>query len=319
MHFVTTAFVTIGDVNASSLVNNAKVKSSWRQLTDTAILTMPKVLYKEGLTPIKQGDRVEIALGYEGYTRDVFQGFVTHINPKIPLEVKCEDASWLLKRVNLKKTWTTKVKLTDIIKYTVDETNKVNPDYQIILSKNIPEIEFTKFRLNNVNGAQVMQKLKDKYGLTAYFRDLDLHVNLPYQEQTENVKIDLGSNVIKHNLEYLTKETQVLKIKAVSILKDNQTLKAEVGNEGGDVITRFYYNIDNVVTLKKLANDDLDKLKYEGYRGKVTTFFLPFSSHSSIAEVTDSDFDQVSSHFVDEVVYTLDTGITIEATLGIKV
>lgn len=107
-------------------VNSVETKSSWKLLTDTAKVIMPKNVYvatdhgnvawtdvdvytNTTIPPIfLRGDKITVELGYEYQDRQgewvtetnvEFKGFLTKINPKIPIEIDCEDNMWLLKQM----------------------------------------------------------------------------------------------------------------------------------------------------------------------------------------------------------------------------
>ena len=96
-------------------VSSVTVKTSCRSLGDKADIVIPRKMreYIKGkpLTNffssqrdeigdfIKRGDEVTIQLGYEGYKlREIFKGYITHIEWGIQLTIKCEDKIFLLKK-----------------------------------------------------------------------------------------------------------------------------------------------------------------------------------------------------------------------------
>ena len=98
-----TCHIVIGNITLN-WVNNVRVESSWKTLTDTAVITLPskvrvkvkntvsEVINQHQLSEhIKVGDGVTIGLGYNGDLNTVFTGFVTHLKPRVPIEVICED------------------------------------------------------------------------------------------------------------------------------------------------------------------------------------------------------------------------------------
>ena len=94
-------------------VNEIEITKSVEELSDTAVIKLPtrfKVRQngeqKFTEDAIKVGDKVTITLGYEGkYSGVEFTGFVKKISPKIPLEIHCEDALWVLRRKNITRSW----------------------------------------------------------------------------------------------------------------------------------------------------------------------------------------------------------------------
>lgn len=327
--FFTTCEVLIGSFRFTS-VNHIKVNQSWKEVVDTAVIRLPLLKGKinrqrvqESLADkIKAGDKVSVKMGYRGlkksYEYEEFKGYVKYVSPNVPLEIECEDAAYLLRGINLIKTWRATT-LKEVIQYIVDESNKVNAD-KITLSGKIPEVKMDKFRLDNLNGQDALQQVKEEYGLVAYFRDQELFVGLAFTEMVGDVKYSLAWNVIDSDLKYRKADEVSLKLKAVAILKDNKQISVEVGSKAGELRTQFYYNVSDKETLRKIALQDIDKLRFEGYEGNLTTFLVPFVRHSMTADIQDPDYEiRHGNYIVDEVETTFDIGIERKVTIGKKV
>lgn len=97
-------------IEFDDFVNDVEIKSSFKNLTDTATIVIPRKLkWKEkplidGLhSIIKRDDKVKIELGY--YTngtqglRLVFDGFVKRLVPNAPITIECEDYMFAVKDI----------------------------------------------------------------------------------------------------------------------------------------------------------------------------------------------------------------------------
>lgn len=312
--------------------NHIEIRQSWKEIVDTATIKLPLLQGKinpndthESLaTNIKEGDRVEIQLSYNGLTKNYeyneFKGFVKRVSPEVPMVIECEDAGYWFKRVNLQKTWRNTT-LKEVVQYVVDEVNKISGDYKITLSDKIPDVEFEKFRLASANGLEALQQIKDNFGLVSYFNDLELFAGLAYTDLREEVNYSTEWNIINsQNLKIRNAEDTKIKLKAVSILKNNKKIEIEVGDSEGEQRTKFYYNISSEATLKKLAEQDLNTFKFDGLEGDFNTFLIPKVNHSDTANIVDPRFsNKDGKYIIDEVVTTLDTGIERKITIGKKV
>lgn len=102
--FVLTSEIKIGQFTFRS-ISEVEIIKSIEELSDTATIKMPSkfIVRQNGEeklveNALKVGDKVSIKLGYEEKYEGVeFTGFVVAIGSKIPLEIKCEDAMWLLR------------------------------------------------------------------------------------------------------------------------------------------------------------------------------------------------------------------------------
>lgn len=206
--FILKSEINIGDYLFRS-VNEVEITKSVEELSDTAVIKMPSkfVIRKNGEeklveTALKVGDKVEIKLGYEGKYEGVeFVGYITAIGSKIPLEIKCEDAMWLLRRKNITHAFNDKTKLKTILQKVVEGT-------EVQLSDKIPSLKVDKFIIKEANGAQVLQKLKEQLALSIYLdNEGKLYAGL---EQMNNIGkeaiYDLNYNLVENNLEYKSAE-----------------------------------------------------------------------------------------------------------------
>jgi hypothetical protein len=301
--FVLQSEITIGKYLFTQ-VNHVKIEESWKTIGDTASIQLPRL--KEQLDKvIKVGDPVSIKIGYKDVLfREEFKGFVRKISPSYPYMVECEDYVFHAKRTNISKLFK-EVTLKDVIKHIVNEIND-KQDTFITVSANIPEVNFDSFRLNNVSAAVALQKIKDEYGLVSYFVGSKLFVGLPVTDVSgagAAVKYSTSWNIIKSDLKQVSSEDRKYKIKAIAIQKDNTQLEVEVGDKDGELRTFFYYKITDKEKLKELATSELSKIKYTGFEGNFKTFFVPYATHSMVAEIEDKDYNdgRTGSYLIDSV------------------
>ena len=280
-------------------VNSVEVETSWKFITQKATINLPrlkKLLEEKSLTKINAGDTVLIQLGYNGNMRTEFEGYVSEVSPRTPLEIKCEDEMWKLKQDTVTKGWGT-VKMKDIILYLVPEAD-VSQVYDITLSN---------FTIDHTSRAKALEKLMDETGLAIYYRDKKIFCGFPYTELglpevnyhfQKNIPKDEG----KKSLTFLTKEMVKLKVRAISMLPNNKHLEVILGDEGGSEITLHFYNCPTKDMLTKMATEKLKTLKYDGYRGSLLAFGQPFVTHSMIANITDTEYPERSGkYFIDKV------------------
>jgi hypothetical protein len=320
--FVLEGKAQIGDFTFHA-VNDIEITKSVEELGDTAIIKLPtrfkvkqngEQKYTE--TAIKVGDPVIITLGYSGkYSGVEFTGYVKKIKPTIPLEIHCEDAIWLLRRKNVAKTWestTLKEILTEVVK-----------DTPIKLAPEIQDIKLDKWIIRNANGAQVLQSLKNDLLLSVFITDEGkLYCGL--QQMTnigQTVVYDLNFNLVENNLEFKSKEDRRIKIKFTYIDAKNKRESIEVGDPDGE--NREYHTsvISNMKTLETMAKAELDKLKYDGFDGDITSFLMPYATRGMKAKLIDSEHpNREANYFIKKVVTTYGIGgARRKVTLGTKI
>lgn len=320
--FVIGCTAKIGD-KTFRRVHSVEVEDSIKNLGRRCTIKIPataRIRRKGELTTevetakvFKVGDEVTVNFGYDGDLKEEFRGFVRKIRPTIPLEIECEDAVYLLKRKSLKKSFRN-VTLSDIVDFAIADTG-------IEVANEIPKVEFRTFLLKNTNAAQVLEKLRKTYGLTIYFREFGkLVVGLASETDGKVVKYEIGTNVISHKLEWTDEADKRLKIKAVSVSKDNKFTKETVGDEDGEVRTLFFYDLKEGADLGELAKQEILKYKYSGYEGDLTGFLIPVCRIGNTLNFTDATFEnREGDYLVEKVVTKLSTaGGRRKITLGLK-
>ncbi len=304
--FVLQGNATIGKYKFHS-VNDVEITKSVEEMADTAVIKMPtRFKVRENNTQlfteeaIKVGDKVIITLGYkEKYTGVEFVGYVKKISPKIPLEIHCEDAMWLLRRNNIKKSFgatTLKAILTEIVKGTTVE-----------LADNIPSIKIDKWIIPNKSGAQALEDLKAKFAFSIFINDAGkLYCGLEEVNNVgQSVVYDLNYNLVENNLEFRSADDRRIKIKYTYIGKDNKKKSYEFGDPDGELRTFHTSVISGEKELKELAQSQLEKLKYNGFDGDVTSFLIPFATRGMKAIIRDKKHpNREGSYFIKKVVTT---------------
>lgn len=319
-----------------NFVRQYSVVSSWRNLTDAGTVTFPKnVFYRDahgnkifmGSTNVNaggfdseplflRGDRITIKAGY--YNEEfatVFEGYISNVGSKIPVELSVEDNMWLLKQKPMTpKTFTAADTLEEILKYITADTG--------LTVKAITQTNFGAFTIGNETGAQVLARLQKDYGFEAYFRGNELRCGVFIYDAEESKKhiFDFNKNIIDDSLEYRRKDDIKLsaiahntitvdgqgtttdgqpkkKKKRISVLVEltgEETYKTtDISNGHTPENTegeRKEFNLPGPTTidgLAKLAFEYLKKYYYDGFKGEFTTFGIPFVKFGDVVKLVD--------------------------------
>lgn len=278
-----------------------KITSSWRLLTDTAVVTLPRNVQffdKNKVSEVfKSGDPIIIELGYNGIYHREFEGFVTRVSAGVPIRVECEDAMWKLKQipVNISLQKTT---LSHLLHKTVT-------GYQIdALEVNLGTLRYAKTTV-----AAMLDDLKNKYNLYSYIQDNQLIVGKIYADDSDLIPINihLEKNVVDNSLKYQSKDDIFIKIKATSTQPNGKKIEAAVGDKQGEERQLTYYNITDKKELIKLANEDLKKYKQDGFSGNLNTFGIPVINHGNKIRLTSDQYpDRNGLYYVESVTKEFD-------------
>lgn len=294
--FQLTCHIIIGSLEFD-YVHSVEIESSWKAFTDKCKISLPKNLYLRDKALdeiIKPGQAVSVRLGYDYEFAYEFTGYVAR-SPQmtIPFVVDCEDNMWLLKQGTVSKSWAS-VSLKEVLKeiipaqFTIDSV----------------DADLGPFRINKATPAKVLEKLKETYGLYSYFKGNTLYVGKVRMGGKRVVKYHFQKNIISHSLEWKKKDEVQLKVKAISMLDDNSKLEVEVGETEGDAEehTLHFYNIRSKPELEKRATAEMEKLRYDGFRGSFESFGSPYLEHNDIATLQDDEYPEMNgNYYVDKV------------------
>lgn len=313
--FTLDCIITIGNYTFTH-VNDVRIDSSRKKLLDTAVIKLPKKYKSAVITSVvKEGDPVNIKLGYSGRYNDEFSGYVLKIGCNIPVEIECEDRMYILKRTEVKpQSWKT-VKLKEIVQY-------VAPDAII----EVPDVTFTNYTIRGrMNAAKVLESLKDQYNLDVYYRtDGKLYVGIGSWEKvnTESPAVNYNTtlNVISQSLTYRRADAVRIKLRMESHLSNGQVITYEAGDPDGEVRTSNEYNM-SLDDLKKIADTRIKEYKFDGLEGSITTFGEPVVRHGMMAAIHDPQQTGYDGRYIiDTVVASFGIGgYRREVSLGRKV
>ena len=251
--------------------------STWDALTDTASLTVPKKIEWQkkplnfGNNPIlRKENPLSISVGYDGINEKWFDGYITEIKAGIPVQVNCQDALFLLKRGEFVKSYKSvslKTLLTDMIGGVLPF--EVTADYDL-----------GQFRtIDRPTPAQVIDKLRQDFFIRFWCRGGTLYAGLPIVpklQTTHKIKF-----IIDNRLEYIRKDDVKILLKGVIMMPNDKKIEIEIGDKDGEVRTFHKYNISEI-EMRRLMQQEIEGLKYEGYRGSFTTFLRPNIQHGDI-------------------------------------
>jgi len=275
-------------------VNEVEVKSSNKTFTDTCIIKLPrklKILNGDINQVIKRGAKVTVRLGYDFKLVEEFTGYVARVNAEIPFTIECEDEMWQLKQQTFTKSFG-RVKVKDVISHIWKGKSKV------------VDLTIGGLVVKEWSGAKVLEELK-KYGLRAYFRSGVLIVDFAGSQQAgKRIYYNFQRNIIDPQLEYSRQDDLRIRIKGVSKFRNGKVVEALVGDKGGDLRTLHYVELEKS-DLEKVIKQELERLKYDGYKGSFKTFGLPVIKPGDTAVLDDPEYlERKGSYQVEEVITT---------------
>lgn len=295
--FITQSHITIGDY-LFDFVHDVEVESSWQNQTSTAKIQLPAALRidKNKLKEtFPKGTEVVIKIGYKDSLNTVFEGFISRIHTTTPVMIECEDLMWKLKQIQVNE-------------------NAKNESMQTYLSRVLNmevdcfDVHLQKFIANKITGAQLLNQIKSDYGFPAFFRGGKLVVGKQYAAagyKNHVVTFDnaRNSNVASNSLEFMSKDDVKIKVTAISNLPSGEKHEVELGDPDGGSKTLNFFDISES-DLKAIAEKEMERLQYDGYRGDLTLFMEPFVQHGDVITLqNDQENDKTGSYWIDGVTY----------------
>lgn len=297
-------------------INSGEVVSTWKELTDTGKLVLPRTFYTVDKTgklkltnvkeSIKEKDPVKIDVAYNGVYNTEFEGYVRSISPEYPITLELEDDMLMLKGKPITESWE-QIGLRDLVSFLLKEYN-LNYETEII-----DNINLGTFEINRASACRTLQTIKDEYGIYSFFRNKKLYVGFPYAFSFNRHVYHLQKNVKgRTNLKYRSAESFPVKVKAISHQENGTKISIDVPDVGDpdydltllETASERTLNFGplSATELKKYARAELDKFSYNGYYGTIKGFGLPLTEHGDIVEIRDGRFPELnSSNLIDKV------------------
>ena len=249
--------------------SECKIESSWRALTDTADIVLPRKMkdFEELKVSewMNEGDPVEIWLGYDGKLTLEFQGYVKKVPAGIPLIVTCEDEMYNLKRTTVSVSMKSAT-LEQLLKH-------IAPGYEV----KCDAMTLGAVRFSKMSAAEIMDELQ-KQGINCWFEGKVLHAFGTSKSDVEPVEIQIERTASESLKQREIEKTLVI---MSLIRRKGKKLRVEVGDKpAGKRITREISGIDmSKDELTREAQRLYELSKRPGIDGDVTLWGVPRVQH----------------------------------------
>ncbi len=310
-----------------------------------------------------RGDEVTVIVGYrykrKGVdfvdTATIFSGYISKVSSKKPFVLECEDNMWKLKQLPAPN------KLFKAADYNLEDMLAemlTGTPYTVNM---IAQTDIGDFRTLNESVMDVLARLRKDYHIEAYFRGNELRAGylVVYMDPGNNYNFVFQENIIEDELEYIRRDDVVLSavgysvntIAAGGITKDGHAKTKQVRyevlvtlqnrvftskitppgqkadyppNQTGQRRTFYYADVTNTADLVSRVQSNLTKYYYTGFKGKFTTFGIPYVRQGDNVSLYDAVLPERNGQYkVKSVEYkmTIDSGLrqTIELDFQIKV
>lgn len=290
--------------------SECKIESSWKGLTDTAEIVLPRKVNdfnrKKVSEWFREGDPVEIWLGYDGNLALEFQGYIKKVPAGIPLVISCEDEMYQLKRATVSVS-----KQDCSLKELLQE---IAPGYTIVSD----DARLGNVRFSKMSPSQILEELQ-KNGIYTWFVGKELHAFSTSKSDAGPVEILLERTAAESLKQREIEKTLVI---MSLIRKKGKKLRVEFGDDhAGKRITKEISGIElSEAELKKEAEKLYELSKQPGLDGDLTLWGVPRVQHGYRVNLKSVLYPEKNgSYYIDAVTKTFSNqGYRQVCKLGLK-
>lgn len=298
-------------------VNAIDFESSWKEVTDRGELTLPRNMLffqRNNVRDLfRRGDEIIITWGYNNFFFEEFRGYVTEVSADIPIVIRFEDEMFKVRSLPVNFSHPN-ISLENLLK-------NIIPGYEI---EALEGVQLGAVRLSKTQVGPVLEKLQSDWGLYTYMKGKTVVCGKYYADDDPENIIDfhLEKNCVSTSLNYMNKEDVLIKIKAVSTLRNGTKIEInDIGDREGNERQLTFYNIEVRAELERLARLEYERYKVDRFDGSFTAFGIPTVKHGQRVNLKSSLYkDREGVYYIEKVRKTFDIGgIRQEITLGDKV
>lgn len=278
--------ITIGNYRLR-MVDQAKVRHSVEQLSDTATVTLPAMVEGKALQvedKLKAGNKVTIRLGYDGRLETEFEGFLKAVQTDGGnLTLECEDAIYLFDK-KVADVELTGISMKDLLEKVVKQ---IDSSYMVETG-----FEFTweKFTFYQATARDVLKKVQDETKANIWFGGNTLHVQPQYAQASDRtVTFDFARNIESSSLKYRKASDKKVEVELTVNTPEGRKEKITIGATGGKSIKREVFGM-TVEQARKIAENEHTIWCYDGYEGSFTGWLVPFVEPGDAVKIIDTDY-----------------------------
>jgi len=301
--------ITIGGYQLM-LLDSIEIHKSVDLLADNCMIKLPATALNSVLKiedKIKRGDKITVWVGYSGNLVKEFFGYLQNISTDGGnISLNCEDSMFLLRKPVADKQFV-KVDIKTIANYLIQQTG-VNMKVESTLP-----ITYDKFVISKATAYDVLKKMQDETKANIFITEGDrptLQIHPPYLDKGGNVRYSFQVNIESDDLKYVRAEDKKIQIIVKSTGKDGKVKEVRYGTTGGDQSTIEGNGMD-LLSMQKVAQNEYDRLLYDGYEGSITGWLIPFVEPTWSAEIVDEEYPEKNGWY-----YVVSVTTTVSADGG---
>lgn len=314
-----------------SIAVDIVIKTNRDTFTDTCSIVLPNNIKDNSnvVDKILIGDVIEVYLGYFPNLKKEFSGYIVRVGKDSPLEIDCEDESFVFKRTSLNAKTYKNTTISEVISDLYNgETN--------IVDANIGDLRIEE----NATLIKVLDLFKSKYGILSYFQDgvLNINQNIISDEKDNLYLISVQDNVPQGSstLKFQDNESNAVISHGVSVQRNGTKIELYAtykdNSIGNEIVVSEIKPLGTLNTLKipdlnkesltELIKRRLPRLYYTGVSGDISIFGEPSIKHGQAIRLKDERIPEKNGDYrvlAVEKNYTFSGGYKQKLKLGLKI
>lgn len=315
LYYEPNSVITIGGLKFSG-VHEVRIKRGLHSYSEWASIKIPfvaNVVTGKRSTPalvsmitlVKDGDAVEVQLGYNGDLITEFKGFVKRRNKLVDmLEIECEGYVRKLRlNVDITKNFT-KTSAKELLQLACKGTG---------ITVQCPvDFPLSGIKLLHADGCKIIDHIKkcSEGIINVFFIKPDVLwcglVYTPYLAGTHvfslpTVKYRIGWNTASANnlKERVPSEPVQVIINGISVTGDS--VRTDAKDKTAARTEKMYLNnVPDQAILKKFAQEKVNQMNYTGYEGTLMAFLQPLCEPGYLAYVLDNQNQERTAYYLVE-------------------
>lgn len=285
--------ISIGNYQLQ-ILDKVTIETSQELLSNSCKISIPGMVGNVAIQMedrIKRGDVVVVKLGYDGALETEFKGYLKAIYPGSPMVLECEDSVYLFRK-DIKSKILKNASVKTILEYVLNEVNpQLSTPFKLVSDLSSDSYKWDSFVIHNATAFEVLDKLRQESGLMIYARDNELHYHLAYTQKAGEVIYDFAVNIEDtDDLKYVVAADAKVKINVVGKTSKGAKIEVHSGEAGGDERTIQRPTISDKTTLENIAKQERLKLTYDGYRGDIRGWLIPYCTTGYSAKIRDAEY-----------------------------
>ena len=262
---------------------------------------------------VRRGRYVEISVGWNADNVTEFKGYIQNVTTGDGLYINLMDFSFLFRTTLIEeKSFSATATAQEVLQYLADQVNdkkksKLPADVQIVVAVDRALLGrvMPNFKIPPVHGLEALRMVARQLPYNIFFRDnvICLWRRFVQDSAVRGIRksLQVDKNVKDFSLEYMHAEDREYVCQAIGIRPDGSVITGEASTNdlGEGEIIRQHFAISPEAppeavkqSLDRDAQEMLKVWSYDGFKGTITSWIVPYIDRGHIVALQDDKYAQ---------------------------